>query len=112
MHRICLFCFALPLLAAGPPASFSEHTIASDLKGGYQVVAADLNGDGKPDLIALASGMTELVWYENPAWQRHVIATGLSGMINCAVAMTRSEERTSELQSPCNLVCRLLLEKK
>src|SRR5256885_13017871 len=24
----------------------------------------------------------------------------------------RSEEHTSELQSPCNLVCRLLLEKK
>src|SRR5256885_11682227 len=30
-----------------------------------------------------------------------------------AIAMTtRSEEHTSELQSPCNLVCRLLLEKK
>src|SRR2546426_7815604 len=28
-----------------------------------------------------------------------------------AIAM-RSEEHTSELQSPCNLVCRLLLEKK
>src|SRR3989454_7623173 len=27
-------------------------------------------------------------------------------------ATARSEERTSELQSPCNLVCRLLLEKK
>src|SRR5256885_5803166 len=26
--------------------------------------------------------------------------------------MKRSEEHTSELQSPCNLVCRLLLEKK
>src|ERR1022692_3989291 len=26
--------------------------------------------------------------------------------------MSRSEEHTSELQSPCNLVCRLLLEKK
>src|SRR5256885_6987360 len=26
--------------------------------------------------------------------------------------MGRSEEHTSELQSPCNLVCRLLLEKK
>src|SRR2546426_1279807 len=25
---------------------------------------------------------------------------------------SRSEEHTSELQSPCNLVCRLLLEKK
>src|SRR2546426_7105823 len=28
------------------------------------------------------------------------------------VAHVRSEEHTSELQSPCNLVCRLLLEKK
>src|SRR5688500_19298718 len=27
-------------------------------------------------------------------------------------AVTRSEEHTSELQSPCNLVCSLLLEKK
>src|SRR5256885_10827174 len=29
-----------------------------------------------------------------------------------AHARRRSEEHTSELQSPCNLVCRLLLEKK
>src|SRR2546426_8321855 len=29
-----------------------------------------------------------------------------------ARAERRSEEHTSELQSPCNLVCRLLLEKK
>src|ERR1039457_373369 len=29
-----------------------------------------------------------------------------------ALGRTRSEEHTSELQSPCNLVCRLLLEKK
>src|SRR6266566_3029124 len=28
------------------------------------------------------------------------------------VLPARSEEHTSELQSPCNLVCRLLLEKK
>src|SRR2546426_8549960 len=28
------------------------------------------------------------------------------------IAIRRSEEHTSELQSPCNLVCRLLLEKK
>src|SRR2546426_3415195 len=30
----------------------------------------------------------------------------------CSQAVDRSEEHTSELQSPCNLVCRLLLEKK
>src|SRR5256885_5576675 len=29
-----------------------------------------------------------------------------------ALHEVRSEEHTSELQSPCNLVCRLLLEKK
>src|SRR5256885_12264223 len=29
-----------------------------------------------------------------------------------AVTFTRSEEHTSELQSPCNLVCRLLLENR
>src|SRR5688500_20072525 len=29
-----------------------------------------------------------------------------------AIQHSRSEEHTSELQSPCNLVCRLLLEKK
>src|SRR5256885_3424637 len=31
---------------------------------------------------------------------------------DAACAPPRSEEHTSELQSPCNLVCRLLLEKK
>src|SRR5256885_9891332 len=30
----------------------------------------------------------------------------------CLRFCERSEEHTSELQSPCNLVCRLLLEKK
>jgi len=32
--------------------------------------------------------------------------------VNMRSLETRSEEHTSELQSPCNLVCRLLLEKK
>src|SRR5256885_17022091 len=38
---------------------------------------------------------------------RHTLATRL-----LAGGRPRSEEHTSELQSPCNLVCRLLLEKK
>ncbi len=29
--------------------------------------------------------MSELVWYENPGWQRHVIASGMARMINCTV---------------------------
>ena len=43
-----------------------------------------MNRDGRVDLIALASGMPELVWYENPGWQRHVIAGPFSNMINVA----------------------------
>jgi hypothetical protein len=86
---ICLFA-ALPLLAA-PPARFTEHTIATGLTGGYQVVVADLNHDGRPDVIALASGLPELVWYENPTWERHVIAGNQAGMINCAVMGADSE---------------------
>src|SRR2546426_5465839 len=39
---------------------------------------------------------------------RHGVNSSGSG----APAQRRSEEHTSELQSPCNLVCRLLLEKK
>lgn len=88
MRRLTVGAFAIPWLAvtlsAAPPARFAEHTVATGLTGGYQVVAVDMNHDGKPDLIALASGMTELVWFENPGWQRHVIASNLTGMINLA----------------------------
>src|SRR5256885_2465702 len=39
--------------------------------------------------------------------QSHVVIRKQGAAKRC-----RSEEHTSELQSPCNLVCRLLLEKK
>src|SRR5688500_19306271 len=37
---------------------------------------------------------------------------GMRGVPDASALLLRSEEHTSELQSPCNLVCRLLLEKK
>src|SRR5256885_13312492 len=49
---------------------------------------------------------------------REEVATGARGWITddpahaAPCGMGRSEEHTSELQSPCNLVCRLLLEQK
>jgi len=77
-----------PLVHAQAPAAgttgFVAHEIGTALRGGYQVVIADLNKDGKPDIIALASGIPELVWYENPGWERHVLAAGQSQMINAA----------------------------
>lgn len=68
------------------PATFVRHVIDTGLTGGYQVVVADFNHDGKPDLLAVASGRTDLAWYENPSWTRHVIATGITDPINAAVA--------------------------
>src|SRR5256885_6667537 len=38
--------------------------------------------------------------------------SGEGGRKSLNLRSPRSEEHTSELQSPCNLVCRLLLEKK
>jgi hypothetical protein len=63
---------------------FEKHTIADNLVDGYQVIACDVNGDGRQDLIALASGMPDLIWFENPTWERHVMATNLPRMINAA----------------------------
>src|SRR3989454_5632380 len=37
---------------------------------------------------------------------------GTAILTSGTASVPRSEEHTSELQSPCNLVCRLLLEKK
>lgn len=73
-----------PIYAALAPVEFTGHVIAADLTGGSQVVIADLNKDGKPDIIALASGKDELIWFENPSWKRHVIAGDLRRMSNVA----------------------------
>jgi hypothetical protein len=47
--------FALQILLA-QHMRFDKQVLATDLKGGYQVVTCDVNGDGKLDVIALGSG--------------------------------------------------------
>src|SRR2546426_8453693 len=44
--------------------------------------------------------------------RRQVVADIAGFYREASRAAARSEEHTSELQSPCNIVCRLLLEKK
>src|SRR2546426_376913 len=45
-------------------------------------------------------------------WGARKVRWLLARRVPTDLVPTRSEEHTSELQSPCNLVCRLLLEKK
>src|SRR2546426_8967848 len=52
-------------------------------------------------------------WRYVSSARRRLSATSASSLPRAArESIDRSEEHTSELQSPCNLVCRLLLEKK
>lgn len=64
---------------------FVAHEVAKGMTDGYQVVVADLNADQLPDLLAVASGLSELAWFENPGWARHVITDGLTRAENAAV---------------------------
>src|SRR2546426_4555600 len=50
--------------------------------------------------------------YKTPPLSRAWIASCSASRLMAHRRIRRSEEHTSELQSPCNLVCRLLLEKK
>src|SRR5256885_9036833 len=67
--------------------------------------------------ISKAFPMSSITIYHNPVCgtSRNVLALIRNSGEEPTVIeylKTRSEEHTSELQSPCNLVCRLLLEKK
>ena len=88
MHKLQLAVFALTMMAVAVGASgqATEHLVATDIRGGYQVVAADMNKDGKIDLIGLGQQATELVWFENPTWERHVITNSPRRMINMDAA--------------------------
>jgi hypothetical protein len=72
---------ALPAITA----PFIAHTVATGIGGGYQVVAADVNHDGKVDLIGLGLTANSLQWYENPSWTPHVIVS-VPQMVNLDAA--------------------------
>src|SRR6185437_10314405 len=63
---------------------FKDHLIEGNERGGYAVIVADINHDGKPDIIGISQAIPELAWYENPTWEKHVIATDLRGQVNLA----------------------------
>lgn len=71
-----------PCLAVEP--RFRPQQIDGDIQIGYGLAIADVQGDGKPDV--LLADKTQIVWYENPGWQKHVIAENLTEKDNVCIA--------------------------
>ena len=72
------------LAAAQQVVTFKDHVIEANIPGGYAVGIADLNKDGKPDVIGLSQAVKDLSWYENPSWTPHILAKDLPGLVNLA----------------------------
>ncbi len=52
-----------------------ERTVIDDnFPGAYQVEVADVDGDRRPDIIAV--GGNTCAWYENPTWKKRIVTTG------------------------------------
>lgn len=55
--------------------TWRRHTIDGEHRFGTDVEVADIDGDGRPDVVAIRADR-KLVWYRNPDWTAHVIAEG------------------------------------
>src|SRR5262249_53769248 len=68
-----------------PIARFRMQEFEKGLKIGYAVAVADLNNDGKPDIIVVDKH--RVVWYENPTWKMRTILQGKTKPDNVCLAV-------------------------
>jgi len=83
---------ALPTRAAGAEnrrgstkefPRWKVHDVAR-IPHGYQLAVADVNADGRPDILALSSEESIVEWYENPSWKSRAITTKTTKNISLA----------------------------
>ena len=60
-----------------PTQPFKKHILPGKHPGATNIMPADVNGDGKLDIVASRGHGTGLIWYENPKWKIHDINTDL-----------------------------------
>jgi hypothetical protein len=65
--------FLLSAAISATPSMRFQRNVIDVYPGGYQVAVADLNGDGRPDVVALSTEGNRVDWYENPTWKRRAV---------------------------------------
>ena len=65
------------------PTSQWQRVEIDEIEIGYGLQIADVNGDRRPDIV-LADKST-IQWYENPSWNKHVIARNLTERDNVCI---------------------------
>ncbi|RZU53781.1 VCBS repeat protein [Krasilnikovia cinnamomea] len=55
-----------------PKPEFTAEVVADQLRDGYWLEAADVDGDGLPDLIGCGLTLGEIAWYRNEDWARNL----------------------------------------
>jgi len=73
--------------APPPPEGFPKfevQEIETGLKIGYAVIATDLDGDKKLDIVVL--DQHKVAWYQNPGWKKRVLLDGKTKADNVCIA--------------------------
>jgi hypothetical protein len=70
--------------AAAEKSIFRAQDIDTKIEIGYGLAIADVNGDGKKDVLLADKNL--IVWYENPNWAKHVMAEKLTALDHVCIA--------------------------
>ncbi len=84
LAALCLAAGAWAQPQPQPLPDFDRQLLDADFEGGYGVGFADVDGDGRPDIIAWATNPGRIAWYRNPDWDKHPVATSLGGIVDSA----------------------------